>query len=59
MTINNKPESNAQAWAWRIALGPAMILDGLLSTVSAGSLSLGASLAVARNLSRARMPKTA
>jgi len=38
MTINNKPESNAQAWAWRIALGPAMMT--LDSDKSAMDLSM-------------------
>lgn len=50
----HKPESSAKAWAWRIVLGPASVLDGVVEFFSLGFISFGAKLAVARNLARAR-----
>ena len=31
----HKPESSARAWAWRIALGPASVLDGVVELLEA------------------------
>lgn len=50
----HKPEATARAWAWRIALGPASVLDGVIEFFSLGFISVGAKLATARNLARAR-----
>ena len=54
MRINRKTEQTARAWAWRCLLGPAMLLDGLVSTLTLGTLSVGAALEVSRRLSIAR-----
>lgn len=50
----HKPESSARAWAWRIALGPASLLDGVVEFCTLGFVSVGAKLSAARNLARAR-----
>lgn len=54
MNVNRKAEQTAAAWAWRALLGPAMLLDGLLSTLTLGTLSVGAALGVSRRLTMAR-----
>lgn len=54
MNVNRKIEQTAAAWAWRALLGPAMLLDGLLSTLTLGTLSAGFALEVSRRLARAR-----
>ena len=54
MNVNRKIEQTAEAWAWRALLGPAMLLDGALSTLTLGTLSVGATLGVSRRLARAR-----
>lgn len=54
MNINRKIEQTATAWAWRVLLGPAMLLDGALSTLTLGTLSLGAALKVSRRLAMTR-----
>ena len=55
MNVNRKIEQSAAAWAWRALLGPAMLLDGLLSTLTLGTLSVGAALEVSRRLAMARL----
>jgi hypothetical protein len=54
MNVNRKIEQTAEAWAWRALLGPAMLLDGALSTLTLGTLSVGAALEVSRRLAMAR-----
>jgi|688.fasta_scaffold2571403_2 hypothetical protein len=54
MRVNRKNEQTAKAWAWRCLMGPAMLLDGLLSTLTIGTVSVGASLEVSRRLAMAR-----
>ena len=54
MTMHRKIEQTVEAWAWRALLGPAMLLDGLLSTLTLGTLSVGAALEVSRRLAVAR-----
>ena len=54
MKVNRKIEHTAAAWAWRALFGPAMLLDGFLSTLTLGTLSMGAALEVSRRLAMAR-----
>ena len=55
MRVNRKFEQTAAAWAWRGLLGPALMLDGLLSMLTIGTLSIGAALEVSRRLTKARI----
>jgi len=55
MKLNLKAEKSGAAWGWRFLLGPATMIDGFAHLVSVGTLAVGAGLAVARRLSRARM----
>lgn len=54
MKVNCKIEQTASAWMWRALLGPAMMIDGLLSTLTLGTLSMGTSLKISRRLAIAR-----
>ena len=54
MNVNRNIEQTSAAWAWRALLGPAMLLDGLLSTLTIGTVSVGAALEVSRRLAMAR-----
>jgi hypothetical protein len=54
MNVNRKIEQTAVAWAWRSLLGPAMLIDGVLATLTLGTLSVGAALEVSRRLAMAR-----
>jgi hypothetical protein len=54
MRVNLKIEETVKAWAWRCLLGPAMLLDGFLSTLTLGTVSVGAALEVSRRLAMAR-----
>ena len=54
MQINKKLEPNIKSWFWRLVLGPAIILEGIVATITVGTVSLGLSLKVARNLGRVR-----
>jgi hypothetical protein len=51
---NLKPEQSGKAWGWRVLLGPAMLLDGVLATLSLGTLNAGAALGAARRLAAER-----
>jgi hypothetical protein len=53
--VNLKPEPSAKAWFLRALMGPAQIIDGVLSTVTFGTVSIGAALEVSRRLARARI----
>lgn len=52
---NRKPEPSAKAWLLRALMGPAQIIDGVLSTVTVGTVSIGAALEVSRRLAQARI----
>jgi len=54
MRLNLKREPNASVWVWRVLFGPAQIMDGVVSTISAGTLFLGAALAVSRQMAMSR-----
>jgi hypothetical protein len=47
-------EPNGKAWRYRLLLGPAAILDGLVETITLGRYTLGAKLDVATKLARSR-----
>lgn len=48
-------EPSLAAWCWRLTLGPASMLDGLVETLTLGHFGVGAKLNVAKNLAKARM----
>ena len=50
-----KTEPNKTAYAWKLMLGPASLLDGIVETVTLGRYGIGARYTVARNLARSRM----
>lgn len=54
MRFNRKPETTFKAWVFRALLGPAMLLDGILATITIGTLSFAFTLSIARSLSNAR-----
>lgn len=55
MYITKKAEKTLAAWAWRVLLGPALLLEGLLQTVTLGTIYTGAVVRVASRLARARI----
>lgn len=55
MKLNLAPEKTPLGWVLRCLFGPAMVIDGLLYTVTLGTLSPGLSLAVARLIAKARL----
>jgi hypothetical protein len=50
-----RSEPNLRAWVWRILVGPALILDGLIATVTLGMASGSFTLNAPRNLAMARI----
>ncbi len=54
MRLNLKAEQTLSAWLWRAALGPATVIDGVLSSITLGTLHVGLGLESARRLSTAR-----
>lgn len=50
MNFKRSGEPNIQSWGWRMLLGPAMMVDGLLHFFTAGCFSAGLALACARQL---------
>ena len=58
MKVTRQVEKTARAWLWRSLLGPAMLVDGLLATLTVGTLSAGAGLSVSRRLAMARFVVT-
>lgn len=54
MKATLKLEPNATAWCLRALLGPAMLVDGLLCTLTLGTLHLGTHNKVARQLANTR-----
>lgn len=55
MKLNKHIEKSVMAWVLRALVGPAAIVDGVVATLSIGSLSTGCALAVARKLALVRM----
>lgn len=53
MKIHREP--SLTALAWRSLLGPSMIADGAVATLTLGSCTPGLSMKVAKRLSRARL----
>lgn len=53
-----KKEPTRKALAWKLLLGPASLLDGLFETLTLGRYGIGARLAAAKNLARARIAKS-
>lgn len=49
-----KREPNVKAWLWRLGVGPASLLDGLVETFTLGFFGAGAKLSAAKNLAKAR-----
>lgn len=49
-----KPEKSLKAWFYRFLLGPAMILDGMLFTISFTIIKTSFTLNCARKLSAER-----
>lgn len=49
------PERTLQAWGWRLLLGPASILDGIVLTLTLGTWSPRFTLRVARSLAGSRL----
>jgi hypothetical protein len=54
MRVNKRIETSAAAWMWRALLGPAMLVDGVIATLSVGTVSVAAALGVSRRLAVAR-----
>lgn len=54
MRLNLTGESSVEAWFWRLLLGPAVLLDGLATTLTGGTVFLGMSLAASKRLGKAR-----
>lgn len=53
--LNLRKEPNVKAWLWRGLVGPASILDGIVSTVTVGTVSTGLALATSKALALSRM----
>jgi hypothetical protein len=47
-------EPHWRAWAWKILVGPAALLDGLCETLTLGFVGVGAKLAATRRLAQSR-----
>lgn len=58
LTAYPKTEPTKRAWAWRLMLGPATLLDGVVETLTLGRYGVGAKLSAAKNLARARITKS-
>jgi hypothetical protein len=54
ITALPKTEPSAKAWGYRLLLGPASLLDGLVETLTFGFYGIGAKCQVAMCLSKAR-----
>jgi len=54
MNVNRKREQTVEAWVWRLLLGPAMLVDGIVFTLTASTVSTGVVLEVSRRLAMAR-----
>lgn len=53
--FNPLREKSAEAFFWRLVFGPALLIEGVLMTVTLGTFSISAPLEVARRLSMSRM----
>jgi len=54
MKFRWQPEKSAKAWALRMCIGPAMVIDAVAHFFTLGCLSLGCSLEVSRKLAMVR-----
>lgn len=50
-----KKEPSIKAWAFRLLLGPASLLDGIVETLTFGFYGVGARLEVSKMLAMARI----
>jgi hypothetical protein len=57
MRMNTKFEESVGAWFWRLLLGPAQVLDGVITICTLTFVSGGLALACSRALARARLNK--
>jgi hypothetical protein len=55
LTALKKKEPNMKAWGWRMLLGPASLIDGLVETISFSFFGVGAKLWASKNLALARI----
>lgn len=55
MHIQRNREPNLGSWAYRMLVGPAMVIDGLVHFITLGYVSLGLSLAATRKLAWQRL----
>ena len=55
ITAYPKKEPSLKAWMWRLLLGPASIVDGIIETLTFGFYGVAAKLRVSRNLALARI----
>jgi hypothetical protein len=57
MRIHRYPlrEPTWQCWVFRLLFGPASLLDGIVETLSFGTIGIGCRLAVTRHLAGARI----
>lgn len=55
ITAYPKREPSAKAWMWRLLLGPASIVDGVVETLTFGFYGVAAKLHVSKYLALARM----
>ncbi len=59
MYLNTKMEPNKKAWGFRLLMGPACFVDGVVSLMTLSFVSTGLALTVSRKLAKARMmPKS-
>jgi hypothetical protein len=53
--LHTSKERSAKAWMWRLAIGPASIIQGIISTLTFGMVSTNLTLEVTRQLALARI----
>jgi len=54
MYIMRLAEPSMRAWFWRLLIGPANIVDGVIAILTLGTIGFSCSYNVARKLHRAR-----
>lgn len=54
MKVTFKGEGSLCAWVLRMCIGPAMVTDGIIHTLTLGCVSAGLSLTVTRELAKER-----
>jgi hypothetical protein len=55
MKLNLKSEPNIKAWVYRGLIGPAGIVDGIIYTLTVGTVIAGLALATSKSLAKARI----